>query len=78
MAGTLADVATIGILQERAVRQQEVVDAQLQATLHRWVMIEQAKGVLAERHHVTPDQAFLILRWYAHNPRRPGTLPTGS
>jgi ANTAR domain len=77
MAGTLADVATIGILQERAVRQQEVVDAQLQATLHRWVMIEQAKGVLAERHRVTPDEAFLVLRRYARNHNRPLTALAG-
>jgi hypothetical protein len=33
--------------------------------MHSRVMIEQAKGVLAERHHVIPDQAFLTLRRYA-------------
>ena len=72
-ARALVDVATIGILQERAVRQQELVAEQLQAALHSRVMIEQAKGVLAERNHVTPDQAFLILRRYARNHNRPLT-----
>jgi hypothetical protein len=70
-------VATIGILQERAVRQQEVVAAQLQSALHSRVMIEQAKGVLAERHHMTPDQAFLILRRYSRNHNRPLTALAG-
>jgi GAF domain-containing protein len=76
-AGALVDVATIGILQERAVRQQELVAAQLQAALHSRVMIEQAKGVLAERHQVTPDQAFLILRRHARNHNRPLTALAG-
>jgi hypothetical protein len=76
-ARALVDVATIGILQERAIRQQELVAAQLQAALHSRVMIEQAKGVLAERHHVTPDEAFLILRRYARNHNRPLTPLAG-
>ena len=59
--------------QERAFRQQEPVAAQLQAALHSRVMIEQAKGVLAERHHVTPDRAFLTLRRYARDHNRPLT-----
>jgi hypothetical protein len=40
-------------------------------------MIEQAKGVLAERHHVTPDEAFLILRRYARDHNRPLTALAG-
>ncbi len=76
-AKALVDVATIGILQERAVRQQELVAEQLQAALHSRVMIEQAKGILAERHRVTPDQAFLMLRRYARNHNRPLTALAG-
>ena len=72
-ARALVDVATIGILQDRAVRQQELVAEQLQAALHSRVMIEQAKGVLAERHRVTPDEAFRMLRRYARNHNRPLT-----
>jgi GAF domain-containing protein len=76
-ARALVDVATIGILQERAVRQQELVAGQLQAALNSRVMIEQAKGILAERLRMTPDQAFVMLRNFARDHNRPLTALVG-
>jgi GAF domain-containing protein len=67
----LADVATIGILQERAIRSSEVVTEQLQTALNSRVIIEQAKGVLAQRGNLSMAAAFDRLRRYArtHNAR---------
>jgi GAF domain-containing protein len=71
MGQALADMATIGLLQHRAIHRREVLAEQLQAALDSRIAIEQAKGVLAERWHVGIDQAFGALRAYCrkHNRR---------
>jgi AmiR/NasT family two-component response regulator len=65
----MADVATVGILAAKAVRTQRDLVAQLQYALDSRVVIEQAKGVLAERLGLTMSAAFGALRAYArkHN-----------
>jgi GAF domain-containing protein len=63
----LADVATIGILQERAIRRGEVLTEQLQTALNHRVIIEQAKGVLAQRGALSMNESFDRLRRYARN-----------
>ena len=67
LAQALADVATIGILQERAIRHGEIVAEQLQNALNSRVIIEQAKGVVAQHLGVGMDAAFDRLRRYARS-----------
>jgi hypothetical protein len=67
MGQALADVATIGLLQERSIRRGDTLNEQLQAALNSRVVIEQAKGRLAERLGLGMDEAFAILRAQARN-----------
>jgi GAF domain-containing protein len=73
----LADVATIALLQERALRRAEVLTEQLQGALNSRVVIEQAKGALARMRGVDVDEAFGMMRAYARtNRRRLGDVAT--
>ncbi|MDQ1446234.1 MAG: hypothetical protein QOI20_2698, partial [Acidimicrobiaceae bacterium] len=63
----LADVATIGILQHRAAAESQVLNDQLSRALNSRVMIEQAKGMVAEREALDMQQAFSRLRTHARN-----------
>jgi GAF domain-containing protein len=67
----MADIAAVALIQERAMRETRGVVQQLQGALNSRVLIEQAKGVLAERGRVSVDAAFASIRGYArdHNSR---------
>jgi len=70
LAQALADVATIGMLQARAIRQRDTLAEQLQTALNSRIVIEQAKGVIAERRQVDMDQSFMLLRSTARTNNR--------
>jgi transcriptional regulator with GAF, ATPase, and Fis domain len=85
LARALADVATVGIVQQRVISARDLLAEQLQDALTSRVSIEQAKGVLAERVGVGVDDAFALLRTHARRHGLPlrqvvagvlsGTLP---
>ncbi|MEU0494873.1 GAF and ANTAR domain-containing protein [Mycobacterium sp. NPDC006124] len=66
----LADVAAIGIAHQRILSRSELVNQQLQTALNTRVVIEQAKGVLAERAMIDMDRAFNLLRQHARRTNR--------
>jgi GAF domain-containing protein len=69
----MADVATIGLLHERNLRERTALSEQLQSALQSRVLIEQAKGVLSVRASVSVGEAFALMRAHA---RRTGTTLT--
>ena len=70
-AQALADVATIAIIQHRASTEAKLLNEQLSLALNTRIVIEQAKGMIAQRHGVDMHTAFTALRDHArtHNLR---------
>jgi GAF domain-containing protein len=66
-----ADVAAIAILQERQAYAADSLADHLQRALDSRLIIEQAKGILIERHQLTPQAAFEALRRHARSTRSP-------
>ena len=67
VAQAFADVATIGILHQRALLESDTVRNQLQHALNSRVLIEQAKGAVAYAREISTDEAFQILRRHARS-----------
>ena len=75
LAQALAAVATIALLQHRAIGTHRTLTEQLQAAFTSRVNIEQAKGLIAERLRIDPDEAFQRIRRHArHTNRKLSTL----
>ena len=66
----MAHIATIGLLSRRTAGQSREIIGQLQHALDSRIVIEQAKGVLAERSRIGTDEAFQNLRRYARDHNR--------
>ena len=67
---SLADVATIAILQERSIARAEALTEQLQGALNSRIVIEQAKGALARIEGISVDEAFEVIRRRARSQRK--------
>jgi hypothetical protein len=66
----MADVATIGILHERLISDANAFSTQLKVALESRIVIEQAKGIIAEHSKVTVDEAFDRMRAFARGQNR--------
>ena len=67
---SLADIATISILHERNLTRAEALTEQLQSALNSRIVVEQAKGAVAQQEGITPTEAFGILRQRARSSQR--------
>ncbi|HVM51937.1 MAG TPA: GAF and ANTAR domain-containing protein [Acidimicrobiales bacterium] len=67
VAQAFADIATIAILQHRALHEAQTINEQLNRALSGRIVIEQAKGMVSERLDLDMEQAFVVLRSHARN-----------
>ncbi|MET7575584.1 ANTAR domain-containing protein [Streptomyces sp. NPDC005492] len=68
---SLADFTAVILERSREADRSRTLTAQLEHALTSRVVIEQAKGVLATRRAMTPDEAFDRLRKHARSRQRP-------
>lgn len=73
LAQALADAAAVALVNDADRRRARELTARLQAALDSRVVIEQAKGIVAERHGIDLDVAFHLLRQHARNHNLPLT-----
>jgi GAF domain-containing protein len=65
IAQAFADVATVAILQHRAVHEAQVINEQLHLALNSRIAIEQAKGMIAQHEGLNMGEAFALLRYHS-------------
>lgn len=65
----IADLAAGYLVNNELLRSTQSLAEQLQTALNSRVIIEQAKGLMAGRHGMTPDEAFEVMRSYARGQR---------
>ncbi|MCW2904018.1 MAG: response regulator receiver and domain protein [Streptosporangiaceae bacterium] len=78
VAQGMADIATIGLLHERTVRDQVALSEQLQTALQSRILIEQAKGVLSAQTGTSVAAAFTLMRSHARHTGQPLTTLAGA
>jgi transcriptional regulator with GAF, ATPase, and Fis domain len=71
LAQALAHVASVALVQDKAAADKDLIVGQLNTALSSRVVIEQSKGVLAQKGGLDMNQAFAALRRYSrdHNER---------
>ena len=70
IARAMAEMTAIALIQEQELRDSNVLAGQLQAALDSRILIEQAKGMLAEHFTIPVDNAFQVIRKYARGHNR--------
>jgi GAF domain-containing protein len=70
VARAFADIAALSIMQHRTITEVQRLNEQLTAALTSRIVIEQAKGVIAERAGIDLAEAFSRLRAYSRNHNR--------
>ena len=66
----MADIATISLLQRRTTLNAQLHLGQIQHALQSRIVIEQAKGIVAQQADISVDEAFERLRAYSRNHNR--------
>jgi GAF domain-containing protein len=69
VGGMLASVASGHIFNTNVLRRQQRLTRQLQHALDSRIVVEQAKGVIANARRTTPESAFELIRSHARKNR---------